>query len=111
MRINKLISALGNVKQIAEGVKNKIFKNEDVEAIAKLRWQECTMCPALDNAGSKCAVNGTAPCCADCGCSLGLKLRALSSECPKGKWKAVMDPASEKMLKEQIKEKNDASNI
>jgi hypothetical protein len=111
MKINKLISALGNVKQIAEGVKNKIFKNEDVEAIARLRWQKCIMCPSLDDDGSKCAVNGTQPCCADCGCSLGLKLRALSSDCPKGKWKAVMDPASEKMLKQQIKKEKDASNI
>ena len=27
MRINKIIGAFGNLKQIAEGVKNKIFKN------------------------------------------------------------------------------------
>tara|TARA_R100000152_G_C6546015_1_gene22322 strand:+ start:125 stop:463 length:339 start_codon:yes stop_codon:yes gene_type:complete len=112
MKINKLISAIGNIKQIAEGVKNKIFKNEDVEAIAKLRWQKCTLCSALDNKGIKCAVKGTAPCCADCGCSLGFKLRALSSECPRKKWPAIMDPASEKLLKQQIKEsEEDANNI
>ena len=55
MKINKILGALGNMKQIAEGVKNKIFKNEDVEAIAKLRWQKCTLCSALDNKGIKCA--------------------------------------------------------
>ena len=85
MRINKLIGALGNVRQIAEGIKNKVFKNEDVEAVAKLRWQHCSVCPALDTKGNKCAMPKTQPCCADCGCSLGFKLRSLSTECPQKK--------------------------
>ena len=29
MRINKLLGALGNLNKIAEGIKNKIFKNDD----------------------------------------------------------------------------------
>ena len=45
---------------------------------------------------------GTQPCCADCGCSLGLKLRVLSSECPKKKWRAVMSKKQEDKLKENI---------
>ena len=40
MRLNKLLAALGNINQIAEGIKNRIFKNEDIEAVAKMRWQE-----------------------------------------------------------------------
>ena len=48
MRINKLLGALGNLDQIAEGIKNKIFKRDDVEAIAKVRWLECKVCPLLD---------------------------------------------------------------
>ncbi len=40
MRISKLLGALGNLDKIAEGIKNKIFKNDDVEAVAKLRWME-----------------------------------------------------------------------
>tara|TARA_R100000231_G_C5313705_1_gene161238 strand:- start:270 stop:662 length:393 start_codon:yes stop_codon:yes gene_type:complete len=102
MRISKLIGALGNLKQISEGVRNKIFKKEDVEAVAKLRWQECKICPLLDKVGKTCAVNGTQPCCSDCGCSLSLKLRALSSSCPKGRWSAVMPSNIENMLKQQI---------
>ena len=47
MKISKLLSALGNAKQIAEGVKNKIFKKDDVEAVAKLRWLECKLCPIV----------------------------------------------------------------
>jgi hypothetical protein len=111
MRINKILGALGNVKQIAEGVKNKIFKNEDVEEIADKRWIDCSMCEALDTKGTRCAVPATQPCCADCGCSLGLKLRALSSSCPRGKWSAVVSREMEGAIKKQIKEKEDAGNI
>tara|TARA_R100000900_G_C3259139_1_gene149089 strand:- start:139 stop:465 length:327 start_codon:yes stop_codon:yes gene_type:complete len=102
MKLNKIIGAFGNIDKILEGVKNNIFKKEDVEQIAKLRWQHCAICPALDETGDKCAVNGTQPCCADCGCSLGIKIRSLSSDCPKDKWKAVMDKDSEKKVKKQI---------
>ena len=36
----------------------------------------------MDKTGSNCALPGTQPCCSKCGCSLGLKLRALDSTCP-----------------------------
>jgi hypothetical protein len=119
MRLNKIIAAFGNIDQILEGVKNKIFKKEDVEDIANVRWMQCLNCESLDEKGNKCAVKGTQPCCADCGCSLGLKLRALSSSCPKGKWNAVTTKEGEAKIKHQIlqsrndkiKNKKDASNI
>lgn len=102
MRINKLLGALGNLDKIAEGIKNKIFKRDDVEAVAKMRWLECSVCPLLDREGSSCAVNGTQPCCSDCGCSIGLKIRAMSADCPKGRWKAIMPEEMENELKKQI---------
>ncbi len=102
MRINKLLAALGNLDQIAEGIKNRIFKNDDVEMIAKMRWQECKNCPLLDKEGKSCAVNGTQPCCSDCGCSISLKIRAMSSDCPKGRWQAIMTPQMEDELKKQV---------
>jgi hypothetical protein len=46
----------------------------------------------MDTVGTDCAVVGTQPCCAVCGCSLALKLRSLESECPHPdgpKWKEV----------------------
>jgi hypothetical protein len=73
---------------ILEGIKNNIFKKEDVENIAAIRADICNFCTFLDNKGSSCAVPGTAPCCSSCGCSLAFKLRALSTECPEGFWKA-----------------------
>tara|TARA_B100000902_G_C26642771_1_gene589942 strand:+ start:121 stop:447 length:327 start_codon:yes stop_codon:yes gene_type:complete len=102
MKLNKIIGAFGNIDKILEGVKNNIFKKEDVEQIAKLRYQTCITCEHFDNKGDSCAVNGTQPCCADCGCSLALKIRALSSSCPKKKWKAVMDSKTETEVKKQI---------
>ena len=102
MKINKLLGALGNLDKIAEGIKNKIFKNDDVEAIAKMRWQECKICPLLDREGSSCAVKTTKPCCSDCGCSISLKIRSMSSDCPKGRWKAIMPAKMEDELKKQI---------
>nr|QPI16328.1 MAG: hypothetical protein NIOZUU157_00218 [Virus NIOZ-UU157] len=102
MRINKLLAALGNLDKIAEGIKNRIFKNDDVEAVAKMRWQECKICPLLDKEGKSCAVPGTQPCCSDCGCSISLKIRAMSSDCPKGRWQAIMTAELEDELKKQV---------
>tara|TARA_B100001778_G_C18489445_1_gene584354 strand:+ start:414 stop:836 length:423 start_codon:yes stop_codon:yes gene_type:complete len=102
MRINKLLGALGNLDQIAEGIKNRVFKKDDVEMVAKMRFQECKLCPFNDKAGTSCAVPGTQPCCSECGCSLGLKLRALSASCPVGRWKEIMPEEMENELKKQI---------
>ena len=101
-RLNKLIGAFGNLPAIAEGIKNRIFTNEDVEEIAWRRWEICTKCELLDTKGNTCAMPGTAPCCADCGCILNLKVRSLSSSCPKGKWAAFMDEEMEEELMKKL---------
>ena len=41
MRIGKLLKGIKNADQILEGVKNKIFKSETVEALADERWLLC----------------------------------------------------------------------
>tara|TARA_B100000519_G_scaffold131469_1_gene113493 strand:- start:272 stop:733 length:462 start_codon:yes stop_codon:yes gene_type:complete len=102
MRVGKLLGALGNLKQIAEGIANNVFKKEDVEDIAAKRWEICLKCPSLDRVGVKCAMPGTQPCCAACGCSMGLKLRALSSNCPNGHWDSVLTVEQEDDLKKSI---------
>ena len=84
-----IIKIWKNKGQIFEGITNSIFKKEDVEEIAQHRMQICNECDLLDAEGEGCMVPGTAPCCNEkkggCGCSLSLKTRALSSECPLGK--------------------------
>jgi|TARA_B100000073_G_C23243440_1_gene375130 hypothetical protein len=102
-RFNKLINAFGNLDKIYEGIKNKVFVKEDVEQIASIRWNICTSCDFFDTKGTHCAVPGSQPCCADCGCILNLKVRSLSAHCPKNKWAAFMSKDMEEELKNNIK--------
>lgn len=69
--------------KIIDGVIHAIFKNKKVEAIAEYRLSLCKTCPLIDIEGDHCEVKGTQPCCGECGCSLKLKLRSMSSRCDK----------------------------
>jgi hypothetical protein len=99
-----------NRKQIWEGLRNNIFKQDHIEAIYEERMDICRHCEILDTVGEGCHVQGTSPCCdknkGGCGCSLALKLRSLSSDCPFNKWKAVVTPQEEDMIKSQILNEN-----
>jgi len=99
-----LIDIFKNADKIAEGIKNKVFKKEHVEAIATDRFQICIKCSLFDASGDKCVAPGTHPCCGDCGCSLGFKVRSISSECPKGYWDAYTSEDVEELIIKQIKE-------
>ncbi len=99
-------------KQIFEGVANSLIKKVEIENIARERMNICLTCPLLDVKGDKCLVPGTAPCCGDCGCKLGLKTRSLSSECthPDGpRWEAILDQAEEDKLYNDINYNPDKS--
>jgi len=89
-----------NRKQIYEGIKNSIMLDEYVEDVAAKRMVLCNECSEIDLKGSRCEVPGTQPCCGNCGCSLGFKTRALSSECPIGEWPALMSENEEDKLGE-----------
>lgn len=66
----------------------------------------CKNCKLYDEEGKGCMVVGTAPCCnqdlGGCGCSLSLKTRALSSECPLSKWEAELTEEEEDKLNEKL---------
>lgn len=87
-----------NRKQIYEGIKNSVMRDDFVEEVAAKRMAICKECIEIDLKGSKCEVTGTQPCCGNCGCSLGFKTRALSAECPIGEWKALMSEKEEEIL-------------
>ena len=87
-----------NRKGILEGIKNSVIRDEFVEDIARMRHDICDGCEHIDKKGKQCAVKGTKPCCAECGCSLAFKTRSLSSECPKGKWNAIATEEEEDEL-------------
>lgn len=94
--------------QILEGITNSIFKREDVEHVAEYRMFVCKNCPSkcYDETGKGCMMPGSQPCCDErnggCGCSLALKTRALSSECPNKHWKAELTEEEETKLNEKL---------
>lgn len=92
--------------KILEGVKNNVFKKEHVEQVARHRNAICNECDFIDLTGTNCAVPGTQPCCSECGCSLKLKTRSLSSSCPKGYWDAVVTQAEEDIINNSINSNN-----
>jgi hypothetical protein len=84
-----------NRKLIFEGITNTIIRDAVVEEIAALRYEICNNCTSK---GDDCVVIGTAPCCNECGCSLAFKTRSLASDCPKGKWDAIITEEEEDNL-------------
>lgn len=94
-----------NKDKIYEGIKNRIFKQEHIEEIARERLRACDSCPHVDKDGSKCEVPGTKPCCGLCGCSLSLKTRSLSSQCADDnniRWEAILTEEQEDQLNNQL---------
>lgn len=98
MKIKQIIEAFKNIDKISQGAINTFFKKQEVEIIAKSRIHICNQCSYLDLKGKDCLAPGTQPCCSECGCSLTFKTRSLSSECPKGKWKAWITEGEEQNL-------------
>jgi hypothetical protein len=105
----KLLEIFQNRGKIWEGLRNKYFKKEHVEAVYEERMEICRSCNNYDVTGSGCALPGTQPCCNEntggCGCSLSIKLRSLSTDCPLGKWKALMSQKEEELLKAGLNDK------
>lgn len=79
-----------NRQAILEGIKNRVFQSEAVEEVSAVRLEICRDCDSYDNEGITCLVPGTNPCCGECGCSLALKTRSLSTSCPKFNWDKVL---------------------
>jgi len=92
--------------KILEGIKNNLFKTEHVELIAEERLTICKKCDLFDHKGTACVVPGTGPCCGDCGCTLKLKIRSLSSECPNGFWLAELTFEEEYILNKKLQDEN-----
>lgn len=88
--------------KILEGIQNRIFKKADVEHIAAERMSICETCPFIDPDGARCVVPLTGPCCGICGCSLGLKTRALSAKCDADRWDAVLTPEEQEAMDQHL---------
>lgn len=68
-----------NLKDIINGWKNVIIKDEDIETLHQQRMEICNACP------KKIEQLGMAVC-GECGCPLMAKTRSLDSKCPLDKW-------------------------
>lgn len=97
-----------NREKIWEGLRNKMFKKEHVEAVYEERMKTCRGCECYDTTGSGCSIKGTQPCCnkniGGCGCSLSIKARSLGTDCPKKKWLAITTEQEAEMINHQIAE-------
>ena len=96
--MGKLTQIWKNKSQILEGIINTVIRDEYVEEVAAIRNSICNDCELK---GDKCMVSGTGPCCNECGCSLKLKIRSLSSSCPHPdgpKWDALLTEDEEDEL-------------
>lgn len=102
--MSKLKDIWKNKHLIAEGIKNKIFTNSDVEEVYHERLAICKGCQKFDSEGTNCTVPKTNPCCGECGCSLALKLRSLASACPleNPKWEAVVSQEEAQEIKKVV---------
>lgn len=96
--MSKLNIIWKNRKQILEGIKNTVMRDEFVEKIAAKRQKICDSCVRKDVEGASCIIPGSQPCCNLCGCTLKIKLRSLSTDCPDLKWGAVITEEEEDEL-------------
>lgn len=82
--LEKIKKIIKNRSQILEGLKNTVFKDEDVEKIAEARLDICktNACGYYDPEGkSEEAIVKGQPACAACGCALEVKVRCMSCRC------------------------------
>jgi len=100
-----------SIKGILEGVWNSIFIKKEIEEIAEERTQICRECPM--NSDHQKRFNKYKPLlhrtdfhCTVCGCDLHLKTRALSQECPLGKWKAHITQEEEFELTKKLEDED-----
>ena len=96
-----------SIKGILEGTWNSIFVKERIEEIAKQRDEICRGCSMnSDHAKRFNKYKSFRPDfhCTVCGCDLHLKTRALSQECPLGKWKAHISQEEEFELTRKLQE-------
>lgn len=107
-----LIEIWKEKNQIVEGIKNSVFKKEDVEEVANQRLAICrtNACGFYDPEGkSENAYFRGIESCGQCGCNLTWLTRSLSSSCSliheEGRtplWDAVLSKEENNDLKEKL---------
>ena len=65
----------GRLQRIIEGLKNYVFRDPEVEQIAKYRALRCATCDF-----NKMEI------CSKCNCAIPAKIRSTEEQCPIGRW-------------------------
>lgn len=92
---------------IIEGAWNSVFVKESIEKIALERTTICRGCSYNSDHQKKYNNYKTFRPdfhCTVCLCDLHMKTRAMSQECPKGKWKAQMSQEEEYEVTKKLEE-------
>jgi hydrogenase maturation factor HypF (carbamoyltransferase family) len=90
---------MNKVKQIAEGYKNHFIPKDSlkdlIEQTSQSRLVICNLCE--ENSNNKKDYNSIRPDmhCTNCGCTLLIKTKCLTCECPLKKWLAQSLPDNE----------------
>jgi len=75
---------LNKSHNIVQGYSNLLFKSEEVEKMAKARYDVCLACPKKQ---PLIVINGVQHyICTLCTCPIDAKVRAPDEVCPKGDW-------------------------
>lgn len=118
-----------NKAGILEGIKNRVFKNKDIEELAEHRLEICKNCIWYSENVKNKEYTELSNCitdiksidyiedtkkredihCVNCSCNLGLKTRCLSCVCPTGRWGAVTNIAGEEQAILQIVAENESN--
>lgn len=97
---------LKKITHIAEGFKNYVFENEQIERIAEQRAAICAACPKVKKYSLYKFIGQYG--CSVCKCAVAAKVRSLEEQCPHpdgARWEAVKLPtkAVQDIPKEQPK--------
>jgi hypothetical protein len=79
---------MGKTKEIFNGWKNLLIKDDYVELIAKKRIEICNSCD--ENSRKKEIKHRPDFHCTACGCTLAAKTRSLESACPMKFWPSLL---------------------
>lgn len=80
---------MGKAKEIFQGWKNLLIKDDYVELIAQKRLEICNGCSK--NSLKKKVTHRPDFHCTACGCTLAAKTRSIESSCPLSIWPALLE--------------------
>lgn len=108
--VQKLKKIWKNRRKIFEGIWASLFPNAFIKLVSKYRFDICKMnaCGYYDKLGvSEAVIVKGKPSCAQCGCSLAIKTKSLSSQCALSNigrvplWSAIMSGEDEDTFKKK----------